>query len=775
MRPVERTAAWEKAGLALTALVLITLPLYYLLDRGGDVTDTAAGTGPVFVGSAACRDCHVPEYDLWEGSHHDLAMDVASEESVLGDFENAEITAHGITSRFFRRDDRFFVYTSGPGGEMGEFEITHTFGWFPLQQYLVPFPGGRLQTLPLAWDSRDGKWFRVPPDEPIEPDDWLYWTNAAQNWNGMCAQCHSTNLEKNYDPASDSYATTWSDIDVGCEACHGPGSDHVAWAETPEMGRPQVPGLELARQTSNLTTREHVELCAPCHSRRSAMDDIDHTETELMDDFLPSTLRDGLYFADGQIHDEVYVYGSFTQSKMYQRDVRCSDCHDVHSIERVAEGNALCLQCHRAAQYDTAEHHFHKQEGEEGDPILAESGEVLFAVGTGAECQECHMPGRTYMGNDYRPDHSFRVPDPALSAAIGSPDPCLRCHVDRDTVWSQQTMLEWYGPGRMAHYGAAIAAGRRGDADAAGPLAELATDLLYPVIVRATALELLANYPGAETLAVMELALQDEEPLIRHTAVSVVQRSDPALLAGMLAPMLGDPVMTVRIAAANRLAGNLARFLRPEQKADFDEALAEYIDAMNYSGDFASARYNLGNLYNALGDTEKARHEYQAATRIDSRFYPAKNNLALLFNAEGKNPQAERLLREILAEQPDQHEIAYSLGLLLVEMEKYDEALVYLEQASENLPGRARIHFNLGKLYLFMSSDDQAESKLGQALALEPGNLEYQYTLAEFYLQRGQLEQARPIVERMVSEHPDVQAGRQMLEFIRQGGGREDR
>ena len=366
----------------------------------------------------------------------------------------------------------------------------------PLQQYLIPFPGGRLQTLHIAWDSRDNKWYRVPPEGPTEPDDWLYWTNAAQNWNGMCAQCHSTNLQKNYDIETDSYNTTWSDIDVGCEACHGPGSRHVDWAEMPEMARPQTANFELVQKTSNRGARELVELCAPCHSRRSAMGDDAHAGTDLLDNFLPSLLNEGLYFADGQIMDEVYVYGSFTQSKMYRHDVRCSDCHDVHSIKLVKEGNELCLQCHRAAQYDNAEHHFHKREGEPGEPITSPEGEVLFAVGTGAQCVQCHMPGRNYMGIDYRPDHSFRIPDPALDAAIGAPDACLRCHVDKEPQWSQESVAEWYGPGLTPHYGSIIARGRQGDPDAAGALVRLAGDLLYPVNVRATALSLLAAYPG---------------------------------------------------------------------------------------------------------------------------------------------------------------------------------------------------------------------------------------------------------------------------------------
>ncbi|MCW8925489.1 MAG: cytochrome c family protein, partial [Xanthomonadales bacterium] len=249
----DRTNAWEWAGLTATLLICISLPAYYFAGSGEDHTGAVAAKA-TFVGSVECRDCHNREYDNWQGSHHDMAMDVASETTVLGDFEDTEFTVHGVTSRFYRKDGRFFVYTNGVGGQMGEYEITHTFGWFPLQQYLVPFPGGRLQTLPLAWDSRDNKWFRVPPAEPVEPDDWLYWTNAAQNWNGMCAQCHSTNLKKNYDIETDSYNTTWSDIDVGCEACHGAGSRHVEWAQMPEMGRPLTWNYDLVQKTSDISS-----------------------------------------------------------------------------------------------------------------------------------------------------------------------------------------------------------------------------------------------------------------------------------------------------------------------------------------------------------------------------------------------------------------------------------------------------------------------------------------------------------------------------------------
>jgi tetratricopeptide (TPR) repeat protein len=766
-RLASRTPAWEWLALAAATFVVIALPAYYLLGPdGADVHVQAAPTAD-FVGSANCRDCHEPEFDNWTGSHHDLAMTVAAEDTVLGDFDDAEFTLFGVTSRFYRRDGRFFVHTNGPGGEMGEFEITHTFGWFPLQQYLVPFPGGRLQTLPIAWDSRENRWFRVPPVEDLDPDDWLYWTNAAQNWNGMCAQCHSTNLDKNYDPETDTYATTWSDIDVGCEACHGPGSLHVEWAEIPDIGRPAVDNFHLVKRTSGITPREHVELCAPCHSRRASIADLEHTESDFMDTFLPSLLEDGLYFADGQILDEVYVYGSFTQSKMFQRDVQCSDCHDVHSVKPVLEDNALCLQCHRAAQYDSYEHHFHQQAGGEGEPIRAADGEILFEVGTGALCRECHMPGRTYMGNDYRPDHSFRVPDPALSAAIGSPDACLRCHVDRDSAWSQQTVVEWYGPGRSPHYGEIIARGRRAEPGAGDDLRALAADDLYPVLVRATALSLLEAYPGPATAQSYEIALADDEAILRRTAVAQIRYADPARLAAVLARMLEDPVRTVRIEAAARLAGALAEQLTGAQRKRFETVLGEYEDAMRYAADFAFGRYNLGNLYTSLGERDKAIDSFEAAIRIDGEFYPAKANLALLYNRQGENRKAERLLREVVEAQPQMYEMAYSLALLLVEMQQYADAVAYLQRAADGLPQRARIQYNLGLLQQQLGNPEAAERRLLRAFELEPDNFDFQYALADHYLKRGLPQQAVPVIERMIATHPENPVGRQLLEFVR--------
>src|SRR5260370_29083776 len=193
------------------------------------------GAEAAFVGSETCAGCHQAEAKLWQGSQHQLAMAHATEASVLGNFSDATFDYFGVKSRFFRKDGKFFVETDGSDGKLATFEIKYTFGVDPLQQYLVEFPDGRLQSLSIAWDSRPRdkggqRWFHLYPKEEIRHDDVLHWTKLNQNWNFMCSECHSTGVRKNYDAANNPFATTFAEVSVGSEAGHGQGSRHVGWA-----------------------------------------------------------------------------------------------------------------------------------------------------------------------------------------------------------------------------------------------------------------------------------------------------------------------------------------------------------------------------------------------------------------------------------------------------------------------------------------------------------------------------------------------------------------
>ena len=684
----------------------------------------AGENGVAYVDETACAGCHEAEHQAWTGSHHDLAMQPATRETVLGDFADATFTHRGVTSRFFTRDGRFFVNTEGADGQFADFELTYTFGAEPLQQYLAPFPGGRLQGLTIAWDTRRKEWFHLYPDERIAPDDPLHWTGRYQTWNAMCAECHSTNLRKNYDVASDTYRTVWDALDVGCQACHGPGERHVAWARTGASGPAE--GAAAAGLVVDLDDAEpetEIQACAGCHAHRQRISATDRHARPLLDDFLPSTLRDGLYFPDGQIRDEVYVWGSFAQSRMYRAGVRCSNCHDPHGLDLAAEGNAVCLQCHRETpverfptlrpkRYDTPAHHFH------------EPGS------SGAQCVSCHMPTRTYMRVDGRRDHGFRIPRPDLSVELGTPNACTGCHTDETDAWAADRAADWWGSPRSPHFAQVLAAARRGDPAAESGLRTLAGDVNEPAIARATALEHLVQY-GRPATQIAISAAADPDPLVRAAAAATLERVDPQVRIAALAPLLDDSVRAVRIEAARALTSMPRAALDTRQAQRLDAALAELVDAEMASADLPGAHLNLGILRLRSGDPGQAERDYRRALELDPGFTPARFNLANLLNLLGNNAEAETVLQEGIERAPEEGELHYSLGLVLAEEGRFEPAAASLARAAALLPDRSRVRYNLGLVLQRLGRPDEAEAALLEANTLNPRDPDVLAALAQ--------------------------------------------
>ena len=465
-----------------------------------------------YVGGQQCSNCHQQEWNLWENSHHDLSLQAAGPDSVLGNFSNTTFSYNGIITEFFIRNDAYWTKTDGPDGTLTEYEITHAIGSEPLQQYVTKFSDGHYQVLSIAWDTRteeEGgqRWFHLYPNDVVNHNDPLHWTGVYQNWNGTCADCHSTNLKKNYSRTETAFQTNYSDINVSCEACHGPGSLHVQQPETFQLTFSENLSADwLFSENSSIAQRvpaleEHTELeiCARCHSRRSQLTDEHNPGDPFLDAFRPSLLDDGIYHPDGQIQEEVYVYGSFLQSKMYAAGVTCSNCHDPHTANLRFEGDALCAQCHLPSKYAVQSHNHHEEQNEE------------------MTCANCHMPSQTYMSVDPRRDHSFRVPRPDLSIELGSPNACNTCHSIETPQWAANKITEWFPEGRLGtpHYGQAINAGRIWSAERTPLLLALVNDPSLPSIVRATGIRLLANQLDDSSLNTIENLLYLNEPLIQ--------------------------------------------------------------------------------------------------------------------------------------------------------------------------------------------------------------------------------------------------------------------
>jgi predicted CXXCH cytochrome family protein len=565
----------------------------------------AAAAPATFVGSDTCAQCHPAEAKLWRTSQHKLAMDHATDASVLGDFNDRDFDYHGVRSRFFHKDGKFFVETDGPDGKFATFEVKYTFGVDPLQQYLIELPDGRLQALSIAWDSRPKeqggqRWFHLYPNEEIKHDDVLHWTKLNQNWNFMCAECHSTGVRKNYDAANDRFATSFSEISVGCEACHGQGSRHVAWArsqqswfvktEDPAKGllvrfderRDVVWRIDsktgnVQRNFTPALVRREVETCGLCHARRGEFSEDWVPGRWLSDTHIVSPLTRGLYCADGQMEDEVYNYASFKQSRMFAAGVTCGDCHEPHAAKLRAPGDGVCMQCHAAEKYATAAHHRH----ESASPPLA--------------CASCHMSERIYMVIDRRHDHSFRVPRPDLSVKLGTPNACNDCHTDKSPQWTAEAIERWHGPNRKGfqNYTAAFHSAWNGQADAAALLGIVAGDRNAPAIARASALTELAAHLSPANINLAQNALADSDPMVRIGALDMLANVSASQIWPLVSPLLTDSNRGVRIRAVGLLAAVPTASQPPADREPFVRAAAEFVAAQRLNADRPEALWEI--------------------------------------------------------------------------------------------------------------------------------------------------------------------------------------
>lgn len=700
-----------------------------------------------YVGSQACAGCHSEEFKSWQGSHHDLAMQEANGGTVLGDFANAEFDYFGTVSRFFTRDNQYYVRTDGPDGKLHDYPIAYTFGVYPLQQYLIKMPGGRLQALRIAWDSRDKsekgqRWFHLNPDEHIEAGDELHWTGLNFNWNFMCADCHSTNLQKNFDLSSQTYSTTWSEVDVGCEACHGPGAQHVEWAQAPTQqvanrGFPvsytdrkaatwsMDPDTGIARIAGKADTQKELETCAQCHSRRSTSFPGARAGEKMLDHFNLSLLDAGLYHADGQINDEVFVYGSFLQSKMHAAGVTCSNCHEPHSLQLRVEGNGVCAQCHMPAKFDSAEHHFHPPETE------------------GAQCVNCHMPSKTYMQVDARRDHSFRVPRPDLSDRLETPNACTGCHTDEPNQWAARILEERYGRPTEAHFGEVLYAGRHGIPGAESALMQLAVDESQPAIARATAVRLLPHYLSQQSVQLLQVIAQGDDALLNLGLAQSLESLPDQIRPALAIPLLYEGKQVIESLAANALIGTPPDRLPEQVRGPFNRAVSAYLASETFNSDRPESLSNLAAAHAHRGNTQQAEAFYRRALSIAPYFTPAYINLADLYRSTNREAQSESLLREALNTNATQSSIQHALGLSLVRQKRMDEAVEYLRRAAESSITSPRYVYVYGIALNSTGKPKKAIAVLERGLEQFPQNQEIISALISISQEMGNQEAAK--------------------------------
>ena len=720
-----------------------------------------------FVGSERCAQCHVAETKQWKQSHHAKSMLPPSAESVLGDFNNKEVTFKGVTTRFTQNEQGYYISTQNAEKKQQIYKVAFTFGYTPLQQYLIDTGDGKLQAFDIAWNSHplaEGgqRWFKLLPKEDTNTESPFHWTKQLQNWNSRCAECHSTNLNKGYDPIYRRYETTYSEVNVACESCHGGGNNHVNMVTSGKYKKGTDTGFDTQlKQTRNFAfedkksiavpkgehTDAQINACGGCHSRRQMIGEI-NPANDYHDQYSLRLLADPLYYADGQIKDEVFVLGSFMQSKMYKAGVTCTNCHNAHTGEVKAKDNSLCAQCHLPATYDVEQHGHHKQGSE------------------GAQCVSCHMPATTYMEVDDRRDHSFSIPAPQHSEKLETPNACNRCHKAQSSEWSAKTIESW-GKETPGYFGRINAKARKAEVLALRPMTAFIDDEGHSDIQRATLLSLTSGVPSRLSAETIQKHLNSDSELVRRAAVEASGFISLQHRWVLLKPLVKDPSATVRYAVANQLAG-YAQHVEGEDYIALSALFREYEQQLLISQDMPVGQASIAVYALAQGDAEGALNALNKALEIEPDFAPALLNLADLYRSMGDEVKAQETLERGIKVAPDSGALQHSYGLYWVRQQKMAESLVYLKAATEQEDRTARYFYVYAVALENTGNLKEAILTLQQASDEWPNQYELLITLVMYLEQDGRDNESLQYLSKLSAIAPnDPEVKRRIAEMRR--------
>lgn len=675
-----------------------------------------------------CTGCHQSEFTNWKTSDHAKAMASATPENILGDFNNASVTHFSQNARFYREDSHYYADFSQEGKKQS-YLIKYTFGHYPLQQYLVETKRGQLQVFPFAWDSRptaDGgqRWYPNYADEDIKSADRLHWQQPLQNWNGMCADCHSDGLKRNFDVSKNSFNTTWDNINVGCQSCHGAKSaSHYEKPNQnmPAKGKPRTAlmpnswvlnaGKSVADWQGEKRDNSFMENCFSCHALRSPLTDGFTPNRPFLDQFYPSLLTAPLYHADGQIKDEVYVYGSFTQSKMYQAGVNCLDCHDKHTMKVKIQGNGLCLQCHNGEVYQQPSHLNHPADSEAG------------------QCVNCHMPTNRYMGVDDRRDHSFKVPRPSLSAKYNTPNVCNTCHQDKSVDWASQKVTQlWHTADNKNALSSNELAYIELQYSLELPLDKhlsIINDTNLSEIQRASAIALLPNSTRMLNDSTAKPWITSDLPLLRLATAQIGHLLPEDERNKTYSSLINDQFKAIRIQAAQHLLYRSEHQLAGITKAVDELTTSNQVNMWRGEGGLNASMVHMG-----MQQLKPAIASLKQSIEVDPHFEASYVNLSDLYRSINETSAEHSTLLAGLKANPNSGLLHYTFGLALVRKQQKTNAISSFKRAKSLMPNNVQYAY----VYWVALDGEQQSSKALAMLKAELTHYKNDRTLVELGL-----------------------------------------
>ena len=389
------------------------------------------------------------------------------------------------------------------------------------------------------------------------------------------------------------------------------------------------------------------------------------------------------------------------------------------------------MQCH-VPDYNTEKHHFHKENTEAG------------------QCVNCHMTGKHYMGNDFRRDHSFRIPRPDQSAQYGTPNACNECHSEKSDQWAADWVVKWYGKERISHFSDYLIMSQR---EGLGPeerkkLDTFINDLNYPAIARSTVINSLA-YSNEDQINALLTALKDSSAMVRFNALQQFRGMNPSDRMAIARKHINDSVRLVRIGSAQLLLGFDGSGWDESEKIHLDKANGELEEMLYSNTDFSTGRLQIGDYYMQLNDVKSAIRHYEIALKKDSLLFPVYSNLATAYSINGQSDMALETINIWIDHDPDAGRAYYLRALLNFELGNNEIAIEDLTMAIALDPSDTRSMYNLATYYYQVKAFDKAEMHAEKALQIDPDNGDIKYLYALILKEIGEIEKSNRILREL--------------------------
>jgi tetratricopeptide (TPR) repeat protein len=738
----------------VTVILVVTLLLPATVVLGQARSgETSATQG--YAGSKSCVECHERFYQLWSTSNHGLAMQPYSPE-----FAKAKLTPKkgdlAIGKYKYRVDVAKGVVTELGQKETKQYKIKHVLGGKNVYYFLTPFPKGRLQTLPVAFDITKKVWFDTAASgvrhfPGTSTDQPMSWRDPGYTFNTSCYNCHVSQLSNNYDLKTDTYKTTWAEPGINCETCHGPSAEHNRVMKKSPRG--QQPTDMKIISVKKFTPEQHNSTCSGCHAKMSPLTDAYSPGDRFFDHYDLATLEDPDFYPDGRDLGENYTYTSWLMSPCAKSGkINCVTCHTSSGRYRFkAEGKAndACMPCHEKHVKGITAHTHHKPDSPAN------------------KCISCHMP-MTSFARMNRTDHSMLPPTPSATIAYKSPNACNICHTDRDALWADKYVREWRARDYQASVlkrAALIDGARKRDWKQLPAMLDYIASKGRDEVFATSLIRMVPSSGDRRIATVLIEAMKDPSPLVRGATADALQHVPTKEAVQALIVATNDDYRLVRVRAAASLAAYSNLHLNDADKKSVESANKEYLASITARPDQWLSHYNLGNYYLKRNDPKKAISSYDTSLKLEPRAVLAMVNQSMAYARLGDNKKAHESLSKALKENPDNAAANFNMGLLKAEQNDPKGAEQHLKKALKADPQMAQAAYNLC-IMTAKNRIDEAISYCRIAAELRPQEPRYAYTLAFYLNQKGDLDEAATTLKALLEKNPGNKDADMLLKEI---------